>query len=305
VSAAGTGRPLNDGSGLYYRNLSNENHATTGTAGIEWKPAQGMNGYLKYTRGYKDGAISAGGLVANPYAEPEFVNAYELGWKQDVAGRFSANVAIFLNDIKGMQIPLTVIPPGAPSVTQTFNLDARSYGLELETNWQATDNLGFLLNYGYLETMVTDDTHCFTDSLDASGIIGPDLCPTGGHKVDGNSLPGSPRHRVTVNGRYTFNFTPGNLTFSANWIWREGRYSTIFRRPETHSEGSAQVDVRAIWQDPDNRYSVIGYLRNVQDTEVVDGTASAVTATGVSRSVSLTAPREWGLELQYRFGSAK
>src|SRR5262249_40436091 len=152
---------------------------------------------------------------------------------------------------------------------------------------------------------VTDKTDCFSDSLDASLIIGPDLCATGGHKVDGNQLPGSPKNRVSLNGRYTFNFAVGSLTFSANWIWREGRYSTIFRRPETHTPGFDQTDLRAIWVDTDNRYSVIGFVRNVQDRFGYDGAAAAVTTDGISRSVSLTNPREWGLELQYRFGSTK
>jgi iron complex outermembrane recepter protein len=310
ASPAGPGVPLNDGSGLYTRKLENENHATTGTAGFEWHPQPGMNGYFKYTRGYKDGSVSAGAFAQYPYADPEFVNAYELGWKQDFNNRFNANVAVFFNDIKGMQIPLTVINPGAPVITQTFNLNAQSAGVELETNWQATDNLAFLFNYAYLDAHVVDKKNCFTDSLDASGIIGVDPCYTStgavsGHIVDGNQLPGSPKNRVAFNGRYTFNFAPGGLTFSANYIWREGRYSTIFRRPETHSPSFDQVDLRAIWVDSSNRYSIIGYVRNAFDTDGYDGTVAAVTTDGISRSVSLTNPREWGAELQYRFGSTK
>jgi iron complex outermembrane receptor protein len=217
----------------------------------------------------------------------------------------SVNAAVFLEKVKDMQIPLTVINPPAPSITSTFNLDAQSSGIEIESNWQITDNLAFLLNYAYLDAHVTDDKNCFSDALDASGIIGPDLCATGGHKVTGNQLPGSPKNRVSANGRYTFNFSPGALTFSANWIWREGRYSTIFRDPQTHTPGFAQVDLRAIWVDTENRYSVIGFVRNLQDRPGYDGAAAAVTTDGISRSVSLTNPREWGLELQYRFGSTK
>jgi iron complex outermembrane recepter protein len=293
--------------GKYTRHLADHWDALTGTAGMEWRPVAGTLAYLKYTRGYKDGGLNAGGIVALPYTDPEYVNAYELGIKQEIGRALVLNTSLFFYDYRGAQIPLAVPRPTGPNVTQTFNIDARSLGVEVESIWQATDALRLLLNYSFLDTELNSGSNCFADVLDSPITgIGPRPCVTNlgspGQSVDGNRVPGSPRNKVAFNATYTWSFTPGSLRLSASWVWRDTTYSSIFTRREWLAPSYDQTDARLSWEDARGRFTMIGYVRNAFDDLGFDTVSAQSTAAGITRSFSLTPPRQYGLELQYRFG---
>ena len=60
----------------------------------------------------------------------------------------------------------------------------------------------------------------------------------------------------------------------------------------------------ALWRDSDDRFTVIGFVKNVTD-EVGFGSSTAspsgVSAVGARRQVTLIFPRTYGIEFQYRF----
>jgi len=62
------------------------------------------------------------------------------------------------------------------------------------------------------------------------------------------------------------------------------------------------ADFRLLWNDAENRYTIIGFVKNALD-EIGYGssTGSSPTPVGSRRTVSLTYPRTYGMELQYRF----
>ena len=301
AAALGTNRGTLLPNGFYTRHLETDSNATTGTAGLEWKPNDSGMMYLKYTRGYKDAAINSGSFVTIPYSDPEFVNAYELGWKQEFGGRLQTNASIFYYDYKDAQIPLSLVRGvGLPNVTQTFNLDEKILGLELESIWRATDALQVILNYSYVNPQL-DDNGCYADSLDTV-LVGPNLCASGGHTINDNRVPYQPRNKVALNGLYTFDFAPGSLTLSASWLWRDTQYASIFNRREYLLAAYDQTDLRVTWQNTANTYSIIGFARNVFDDEGFDGVGASSTASGISQTFSLTPPRQYGLEVQFRFG---
>jgi iron complex outermembrane recepter protein len=109
-------------------------------------------------------------------------------------------------------------------------------------------------------------------------------------------------------------------------VWRSEQFGSIFNRPFYRSPSYDQVDLRATWKAESNKYSVIGFIRNVGNTIGYEGGAGAGrvagvipahvagviptggTATtsipviqGISSSYTLTPPRTYGIELQYRF----
>jgi iron complex outermembrane receptor protein len=293
------------GNGFYTRHLENEWSATTGTAGISWKPTDDTMTYLKYTRGYKDGGMNPGAIVEFPYTDPEFANAYEIGLKQSW-DRFQANVSAFYYDVKDSQIPLTIVRgPGLPNLTQTFNIDGESLGIEVETIWQPIDALQILLNYAYLDATLKDPGGCFQDALDRISV-GPRPCvtPTGGagQLIDGNRIPGSPENKLAVSLMYTFEFAPGSLTIAPSYFWRDDTYSSIFTRDEWKADAYGQLDGRIVWNDARDRFTLIGYVRNALDDEGFNGVDATASGDGISQSYSLTPPRQYGMEVQFRFG---
>jgi iron complex outermembrane receptor protein len=64
------------------------------------------------------------------------------------------------------------------------------------------------------------------------------------------------------------------------------------------------VDVRALWQHPNNRYTFIAFVNNALDDDGFEAAGATQSAWGTqSRTLSLTAPRTYGIEVQFRFGN--
>ncbi|WP_123170807.1 TonB-dependent receptor [Caulobacter flavus] len=112
--------------------------------------------YAFYSKGYKGGganppgAIGVAGVAAT--YQPEFVNAYEIGAKNTLlGGSLMLNATGFYYDYKGYQISKIV---NRTSVNE--NIDAKVWGVELETLWQPVKGLRLNANVGYLNTQIKD-----------------------------------------------------------------------------------------------------------------------------------------------------
>jgi iron complex outermembrane receptor protein len=133
-------------------------------------------------------------------------------------------------------------------------------------------------------------------------------CATGSglQNLTGQTLPESPKNKISVNALYRLHFDPGALTLSGTFVWKDSEYNSPFNRYYNFSPAYSQVNLRATFTDTKNRYSVIVFADNVFNTTGYDGTGGIpVTNPGpeqvVDRLVSYTAPRTYGVEFQYRF----
>jgi outer membrane receptor protein involved in Fe transport len=130
---------------------------TTGRLNVDWSPDLSFTDqtliYASYSKGYKGGGFNPPGVVAlglNPTYDPEFVNAYEIGTKNTLAdGRLLLNLTGFYYDYQGYQIGRSV-----NRSVYNENIDAKIWGLELESIWEPIDNLRFNANIGYLNTEI-------------------------------------------------------------------------------------------------------------------------------------------------------
>jgi iron complex outermembrane receptor protein len=304
---------INSATGIATRQLSDSWSALTGTAGGEWTPDSDTMAYAKYSRGYKSGGFNEGGISVLPETQPEYIDAFELGVKKQVGHELQLDAATYYYIYKGFQIPLTVNTPGGASLTQFFNLQqVNSYGVELEASWQPTPQLQFLLSYSYLNATVSKGC-CFVDGADPTAQL-PGAHPVGAlvngqrsQSVVGQTVPESPRNKIGVNANYTFDFSPGSLTLSASYIWKDQTYESIFNRFYTLAPSYSQVDIRALWTDTANRYTLIVYAKNLFDTKGYDGASGAQLTSppaaplSVTQTYSYLPPRTFGIELQYRF----
>jgi iron complex outermembrane receptor protein len=338
---------IDPATGFATRHYDDHWSATTGTAGLQWDPNPDTMAYFRYSRGYKAGGFNignAGFFGANPETNPEHVNAYEIGLKQSIGHTFQANVAIFYYDYSDMQAPIDIVPTGGGIGTTEsvfFNVPkAVSQGFELETTWQPIDHLQFLFNYSYLDAHITSGSGV-VDPADPTATapgakpsspggtcaLNPQLsCDvfTGlvsrGQNLSGGNLPNAPKNKVAFNANYTFEMDSGSLTGSISYIWRDEQYGSIFNRAYYKSPSYNQVDLRAVWNSMNKKYTVVGFVKNVFDDLGYQGGASAVRQAGfvpgfaagaglapvpvlqgVAATYPLTPPRTYGIELQYRF----
>lgn len=314
-----------------FRSLSDSFNAVTGTLNLDWTPDDDTLAYARYSRGYKSGGFLLGTLSPHPRADEELVDAYEVGLKKTIGGNLVVNASLFYNDYSGLQLNLSQLNTAGTAAASNFiNVDATAKGVELETIWQPINNLQLSLSYGYLDTEITKGC-CFYDPADPGALVAG-ATPSGGvvvtngtrlvfQNLKGSQLFQSPKNKVAINGNYTFDFEPGSLTLSASYFWTDKTYYQPFKNDAHAAPAYDVTDFRAIWRDAQDRYTVIGFVKNAFDEVgyTSNGSTTAVaiyglpnpgtvvggttylrqTGTGIVRG--LIAPRTYGMELQYRF----
>jgi iron complex outermembrane receptor protein len=335
--------------GNAYRDL----HATftemTGELGVDWTPDADTLVYGKYSRGYKPGGLGCSDvfctLIATPYTGEEIVDAYEIGFKRDWRDwNLITNAVAFYYDYQGYQVPNTIVPddpdgagptPRPAPYSAYVNLpQVETTGFELETIWSPTDNLRFILNYGYTNPEI-GDTSPLVHALDpfaldpAAQPFGPAAPTAQGQNLAGNILPFSPKHKAAFNATYTIDFEDGStLDLSGSYFWQDISFSSIFNRSYTKTPSWTQTDARASWTSSSGQYSIIAFVKNVFDDiaydsagaglregtnrgvapTLCDSSASTTSPPGGRQAIScyttsetLRPPRTYGVELQIRF----
>lgn len=310
--------------GIRHRQLKNSWDAVTGTLGVDWKPDGDTLAYAKYSRGYKAGGFNSGTTTLNQFVttEDETINAYEVGLKKTFNRTLQVNTSLFFYDYRDIQVPVsffnTVV---SANQTQFVNLPkAENYGLEIETIWQPIDNLQILANYSYLNAKVKEGC-CFQDSDDQRGLVpgaqlagntAAQLAGTGPLNQDlkGQRLPSSTPHRFTINTNYTWQLEPGDVSASLTYVWRDSTYYSVFNRYYNKAKSFGQTDARVLFTDSNDRFTAIGYVKNVFDTRgsagANGGRITSLTATQpnfgfVNQTISYVPPRTYGIELQFRY----
>ncbi|MDR3507313.1 MAG: TonB-dependent receptor [Caulobacteraceae bacterium] len=141
--------------------------AFTGRLGIDWSPKLSFTDqtliYAFYNRGYKGGGANppSPGVSTAPIGEglppaivlqsfsstfkPEYVNAFEIGTKNTLlGGALVLNADAFYYDYSGYQVSEI---RNDTAINENFN--AKIWGAEFQSVWQATHHLRFDLNLGY------------------------------------------------------------------------------------------------------------------------------------------------------------
>ncbi|MGO1070959.1 TonB-dependent receptor domain-containing protein [Lysobacter sp. CA199] len=136
----------------------------TGRLVLDWSPDLSFTDstmfYASASRGYKAGGTNSPGIAANPIAltfeqrnpefKPEFVNAFEMGMKNVMAGgKFVLNGTLFYNDYKDYQVSQI-----QDRATFNENFDAKTWGAELEAVWRPTEAFQLSGNVGLLRTRI-------------------------------------------------------------------------------------------------------------------------------------------------------
>jgi iron complex outermembrane receptor protein len=295
------------------RSVDNKWSGWSGTAALEWSPTDDLLTYLKFSRGWKGGAFNLGTVATDYEVDPEVLEAYELGLKFG-SERLVTNVAIYSYDYSDLQSPISVVQEVGPNITQYTNLDAEIRGVEVETTWQAADPLTLMLTYSYIDSEFTSGCG-LSDSLDPLAAH-PQAKPCGavrtgasgavisrGQSIIGDTLPAQPEHKVAFNASYRIDFAAGALNLSGTYAWRDEVQSGLFSRDYRMAQSFDQVDLRATWTDSQNRYEISAYGRNVFDELGLDATTGDRQDDGtILQTWSLTPPRTYGVEFQYRFG---
>ncbi|MBF2755326.1 MAG: TonB-dependent receptor [Gammaproteobacteria bacterium AqS3] len=283
------------------RSLANEWDAVTGTVGLSRRLADGGLFYMQYTRGYKSGGMRLGQLTLDVPSTPEderfvdreLVDAVELGIKRLAADdtlQFAGS--IFNYDYQNLQAPVNFLNAGGIVQQYIVNVpESRSIGIEVEMLWFASDAVQLGLSYGYLNTEVTKYDRLWHNN------------PTGkSESFEGNTLPRSPEHQLTVFWGYALELSGGaEMTVMADWSHESEQHNTLFDDPIYTIDANDRLNLRGIWNSAGRDWTLIGSISNLLDDHSPDSVSVSDPSSGFSRLEWVNDQMTFFFEVQKRF----
>ncbi|MDG2529022.1 TonB-dependent receptor [Caulobacter endophyticus] len=268
--------------------------------------------YANVATGYKAGGYYDG-IADNVYA-PEKITSYEAGVKNRfLDNRLQVNATAFLYDYRDFQVSaLGTI--GGQDATVTLNADkAKIYGLEFETNLALTEHDRIDATLGWLHAEYTDFVLPRGDSFsnnNANATVA--ACYTANYAAAAPRSTDFSGCRMARTPEWTFNL-------GYQHIWELSFGGALTGRIQTHYETSknleyhgfaenkegafTKTDVSLTYASPDDRWTLQGYVRNLEDDDV--RTASAPNSTtGLATNGAgefYAPPRTYGLRLGVTF----
>lgn len=163
-----------------------DDHYTTGRVALSYALTDDANLYAALSRGYRPGGV--GDYAAQPDDSEPYraskTNHAEIGLKyQSPDHRYTLNAAVFLADMKQEQVSTY---DAATYFIRYRNLDARSYGVEIEGDARLSPTLRLAGGVTY------------THARARQALVGL----SEGDVANGNRLPGSPEWKATLALQY-------------------------------------------------------------------------------------------------------
>ncbi|RME66560.1 MAG: TonB-dependent receptor, partial [Alphaproteobacteria bacterium] len=163
---------------------------------IDYQIANNMLVYASYSQGFKSGGFNSFGLT--PAFNPEDVDAFEIGWKSDLAdGRARLNLSAFYYDYADLQVRLGV-PTGGVNIQNAAQAEVG--GVEVEATVAPVEGLRFDASLAYLDAEFTEGS---LPAVPLSVVfpIGAPI-PLVNEDIDGNRLSRAPKWQLSLAGEY-------------------------------------------------------------------------------------------------------
>lgn len=221
--------------------------------------------YGVIAKGNKPGYINtAASLPENiRYAEEEESWNYELGAKTTLLdGRLQLNGAVYYIDWTNQQLSDSVFVNGVPQSVVTNAGESEVKGVEIDSQWLATDYLSFSLGYAYADAQLTD----YCDPVQGSELTGFDCVNSdgiAGGQVAGNQIPNAPKHHLVISSEFNYPLLRGGEWFvRPDYSFTSKKYAQVHNLAHTGDRSlfNIKTGVRM-----DNGITFTMYLDNVFD----------------------------------------
>ena len=277
--------------------------------GFKWFFAEDHMFYLKWAHGYKAGTLEL--LIDEGVAnavEPELIDAWEIGTRSAfMDGELQFNASAFYYEYTDLQVPEIT---GTQIITRNA-AEATIWGLEAELTWLVTEDWLLRASAGYLDA--TFDEFCGDDPLSLMTLSEPGCAQLvddagvpvfakGQFNMDGNTLEDSPKGKASLVSRYTYELPEdwGSLVGVVEFTWTDDYYLRPFNTPIDQIDSFTKTDLRLIWEDAEQRYSVELFVQNLED-EVVWQRNITVELSGGAAGFGLMQPRTYGVRMGFHF----
>ncbi len=270
----------------------------TGKLGVDYRLSEDLMVYASYSKGYRAGNFNGGVYYEvrdfeNAYAEPEFLDAYEVGMKSDLLeGSMRLNAALFYYDYTNQQF-INVV--GVSNFLENAG-GSEILGFESELMWAIGERLVVNFGLGLLESEYTELTLSDTQTLND---------PDDNVDLSGNELISAPKVSGNISLDYDVLVTDaGFLSFNVNANYQGEQWYSAYNDKAGYDKIKQDpytlVNSRLTWRSYDNSYSVALWGKNLTETEY-DGYAINLQAGFGFDYFQEGAPRTYGLEMTYRW----
>lgn len=227
---------------------------------VEYQASDATMIYASYSEGFKSGTFNPRAERAEPAANPEDVQSYEIGIKSDLTPTFRLNAAAFMLDHKNRQY-ISVIPdPRNPAaLNQRLGNVGQSdaTGAEFEFTWIASQNLSVFGNVGLIDASFKN-VFSFDANLNRIDI------------TDNFVITNTPKRTMNVGFSYDRPISTGNLVLAGNYSHRS-KYSLteLGNILEQDAYGIANLSIN--WLSSDGKWAVGLHGKNLTDEEFLVG----------------------------------
>lgn len=255
---------------------------------LEFAPRDGLLAYFSASRGFKAGGFNTSAF--QPAFDPEYLWAYELGFKANLAdGRARVALAAFWYDYDDLQ--LLTLAPGAPVGAFPIVINAGKAtlrGLEAELQTRPWAGLDLRASVAYLDAHFDEFV-----SLDPNN-------PADDPDRSGDRLPQAPELSATVRASYTWSLGRwGSLTLGGDSSYRSRMWFNPWQDSEVRHGSYALLGARLELAGREGRWSVAAFGRNLTDELYAENVIRQDPLVG--KLTFWGAPRTFGVEFAGRF----
>ncbi|WP_404341879.1 TonB-dependent receptor [Pseudoalteromonas mariniglutinosa] len=232
----------------------------TPRVGVEYQHNRDMMFFASYAQGFKSGTFNPRASIAEPAADPEVVDSFELGMKSEWNNNLRANVTLFSLDHKDRQY-ISVLPgDNAADLNQRLgNIgESKSDGVEIELNYVATDALSFDAAIGYIDSS-------FDKVIDTDPTTGETF-----DKSDRFSVANTPDLTFNLGATYRMYTEMGDFVANANYYHRSD-YALFEEDSLLTQDSYGLVNVGITWYSTDGHWSAGLYGKNLSNEEYMIG----------------------------------
>ena len=281
-NAAGAGDPLS-----YQDDLSES--FWTGKLQFDYTPNDDLLIYAGVNRGVKAGSFNAallgaylggGGNAGVPYDE-EVLTSFELGFKSTIAGGAARlNGSAYYYDYADYQAFLFVGVGG-----NSVNLDAETYGAEIELQASPTDRLDLILSASYVDATIED-----LPLRNGSPLPLRDVTPTYAPEVQAFAM-----------ARYTIPLAAGSsIAIQGDLSYSDEFYYNLRNFDADKFDSYTMVNGLISWTSSDQSLVASLLINNITDERAGIQGFDLATLCGCNE-VSYRAPRNWAVQVRKEF----
>ncbi len=229
-------------------------------------------------------------------ADSETIDSVEFGAKADLLDNtLRLNGALFYYNINDIQLSAI---GGAAQGNALLNADkGTGYGFEVDFDWRALSQLTLGGGFSYNKTELKDPNLLVATCGGAKACTPLDpLNSAGMAYVDGNPFPQAPKTILTLNARYDFPVSGGEIYVYGDVAFQGETNLFLYDAKEFRVDDNQEAGLRIGYMNYDGNYEVALFGRNITDEDNVKGAIDFNNNTAF-----VNEPRIVGLEFKKNF----